>query len=156
MFHKHKSFKKLALTALTLGTLAQPVWAASNIDKCQILAQPGSYQLVKDLTVTSRAGGNVCFSLLGSNLTLDLGGHTIRSLSGKITVRITAGGDVDATGKPSPGVGIKVRNGIVADFNDGVDLLNTVGALVEHLQMNINKTHGLLAGNGAIVRHGAA
>src|SRR5262249_23422504 len=87
---------------------------------------------------------------------LDLGGHTIRSLNGKVAVGITAGGDVDATGKPFPGVGIKVRNGIVADFNDGVDLLNTVGALVEHLQMNINKTHGLLAGNGAIVRHGAA
>lgn len=40
---------------------------------CQTISQSGSYKLTQDLT----ANGNDCFTIAASNVTLDLGGHTL-------------------------------------------------------------------------------
>jgi hypothetical protein len=84
------------------------------------------------------------FRITAANVTLDLGGHTIRGFNGSPSFGVISEG---AT------LGVKVRNGRVADFGIGVHLGGNFGAIAEFLELNVNKNVGLVAGNGSVIQH---
>jgi hypothetical protein len=130
-----------AAAVVAVGAMAQTASAATLIDSCREINAPGSYLLTTDLS--GSYDGVTCFRIKAQNVTLDLGGHTIRGYNGSPSYGVLA----QAT------LGIKVVNGIVADFFDGVFLGNTFGAIVENLQVNVNKHDGLIGGSGAVIQH---
>jgi len=130
--------------ALVLGGAAQSVSAQTLIDSCRAITQPGSYKLTTNLSGKSY-DGKTCFRITVSNVTLDLGGYTVRGLSGSPSYGVYADGGAT--------LGIKVLNGNVSDFNVGVFLGNTFGAVVQYLEVNVNRNVGLMAGNGAVIQH---
>jgi len=140
-------FTKLALSltaALVAGAAAHPASAQTLINSCREFTQPGTYELTMDLSGKSY-DGITCFRFKVSNVTLDLGGHTVRGFNGVPQSGVTSNGSVL--------LGLKVRNGNVSDFTVGVNLEGTFGAVVENLELNVNKDVGLKAGNGAIIQH---
>ena len=153
------SFKHACSLAVLALSVAHSARAATNIDSCRAITEPGTYKLTKDLTVPADSPGTrtSCITIKGSNVTLDLNGHLIRGTNRSPNKGIEAlgNGPIPGQGKNLPATGIRIANGIVADFNIGIDLLETAGALVEKVQVNIN-SQGLRAGRGAIVRDGRA
>jgi hypothetical protein len=118
--------------------------AQTLINSCREIGQPGTYQLTTDLSGKSY-DGVTCFRIKASYVTLDLGGHTIRGYSGSPSYGVIADGGAT--------LGIRIANGIVADFGDGIWLGNTFAAVVENVQVNVNKHVGLTGGNGAVIHH---
>ncbi|MCI0468303.1 MAG: hypothetical protein L0Y57_15105, partial [Beijerinckiaceae bacterium] len=112
--------------SVVLGTLAQPALAA-NIDKCQTIAQPGTYKLVRNLTA---AAGN-CLVVTGSAITIDLDGFTITG---------NANGDAITDGPGATGSqrAITVRNGHIIGARFAVALGKTDGAVVENMDISGN------------------
>jgi hypothetical protein len=109
----------LALAAIILapcgGARAQDAREGpTEIDKCQMINQPGSYKLVNNLTFTGPNNGT-CLSITENFVTIDLAGFTISSSSGgslsNFTIAIAAGNDTE---------GITVRNGSISGFGSGV------------------------------------
>lgn len=136
--------KTTAALTLALAALAEPALAVTNIDKCQTLSKSGSYKLTQDLT----ANGNDCFVITASNVTLDLGGHTLSGPRAGAQM-----GVIDSSRSPVKNqFGIRVRNGAIEGFWRGVYLRVTHGAVIENLRVSENTDVGIYAGPGAVIR----
>jgi hypothetical protein len=137
-----KQFFVPAAVTLALGTLAPAAWATTSIDGCQKLTQSGYYKLTRNVNVTS----GICFTIASDNVTLDLGGYSVRSTgTGYGVYADPAGG--------APRTGIVVRNGTVGSFDTGIDLTWAFGAVIENINSSVNSGAGIRASNGALVRH---
>lgn len=125
--------------AVSLGTMASPAHAITNIDSCRTIAQPGSYRVVANLT----ANGD-CLVLRANHVTIDLQGH---ALIGNGT------GDGIGTGNDQTVeyTGITVRNGVVTTFQEAVDLAFMRGAVVTDIRAVDNGLNGILVGVGSAV-----
>lgn len=128
-----------AIGGATSGTPA----TTFNIDSCREIAQPGIYKLTTNLNGKSY-DGTACFRIKAPNVTLDLGGHTVRGTNGSPSYGIIADGGAT--------LGVGIINGMVADFGVGIWLGNTFAAVVQDISVNVNKVVGLVAGNGAVLR----
>ena len=127
----------LSLLAFAAMILAPPGGAQAQgareegpieIEKCQTVSQPGSYQLVKNLTFTGSSGA--CLMITASGVTLDLAGFTI---SGRTSVPPTP--EITAILGSGDLRGIAVQNGSISGFWIGVDLGSATGSLVEKLRV---------------------
>jgi hypothetical protein len=133
-----KRLAALFRIVLALGAIILAPWASTHaqhsqqegpieIENCQTIDQPGSYKLVKNLTITSTAG--TCLSITASSVAIDLAGFTIIGpgpQQGSLnTQAIAAGNDTD---------GITVRNGSISGFRSGV-VLNGFSSIVEGLHV---------------------
>lgn len=150
--------KQTAALTLALGALAEPAFAVTNIDKCQSINKPGSYLLTKGLELLPPENG--CFTITADNVTLDLGGHTLRGnhahLGTPADFAVFARGHDETIGGVSlqtPLLKTTVRNGFIVDFADGLRLDNTVGAVVENLNVKVNDGDGIHLGKGAAILH---
>ena len=134
---------KLVLLAIAsvMGMAAQSASATTITDRCMVITAPGDYLLTQN--ATRAAPTLTCFDIRTSNVTLDLGGHTIR-------------GDHAGVGVITPGLetrfGIKVINGTIADFDDGINMPNAFGAVVQNINSSVNNVAGIRLGNGALVQ----
>src|SRR4029450_10733612 len=127
VFPVRLSFKHACSLAVLALSVAHSARAATNIDSCRAITEPGTYKLTKDLTVPAESPGTrtSCITIKGSNVTLDLNGHLIRGTNRSPNKGIEAlgNGPIPGQGKNLPATGIRIANGIVADFNIGIDLL---------------------------------
>lgn len=111
---------KLAVLALclVLGPATIPIDAAEGRvpihEVPSTIVTPGSYYLSRDLTGNS---GAALITIASDDVTLDLGGHTVR--------RTDAGGDVIATSGNR--THIEIRNGRIAGGFKGIHLSNVAG-----------------------------
>jgi hypothetical protein len=99
----------------------------TEIEKCQTIDKPGSYKLVRNITLT--ADSATCLPITASDVTIDLAGFTISGPRGLATAAIVA--------TPPQGQvlqGIAVRNGSISGFGTGVDLQG--GSIVEGLRVS--------------------
>jgi hypothetical protein len=116
--------------AAALGAIILvPVAAAKEptpLKACQTISQPGSYELVDNLTA---GGGKDCLVITASFVTIDLAGFSISASPG------TVGGAAIFFGSQIGGQGIAVRNGSISGFSTGVDLGSALGSIVEGLRI---------------------
>ena len=114
--------KKLSLTVLALSLILGPATIPIDAAEGRIpvyevpstIVTPGSYYVSQDLTGNS---GAALITIASDDVTLDLGGHTIR--------RTDAGGDVIATSGNR--TNIEIRNGRIAGGFKGIYLSNFAG-----------------------------
>jgi hypothetical protein len=129
----------LGATILAPSVGAQP----TQINSCQTISDPGSYALVDNLST----GGGDCLDITASFVTINLAGFTI-----------SGGGEIGSTGikaAPTSGTlqGIAVRNGLITNFDTGVDLSSADGSIAEGLRVpgtgfvGIKVTNGIVKGN---------
>jgi hypothetical protein len=137
-----KQFLLPTAVTLALGTLAPAAWAITSIDSCQQLTQPGYYKLTKNVNVTY----GTCFNIWSDNVTLDLGGFSVRSSGLGYGVYANSSGS-------NPRTGIVVRNGTVGSFEVGIDLTGAFGAVIENINSSVNSRDGIRTTHGALVRH---
>jgi Right handed beta helix region len=103
-----------------------------------MISEPGSHYLTQNLTGTAGVAGIV---IAASNVTLDLSGFTLTSVSG--ARGIWGLGAVD---------GVTVRNGFVAGWDQqGIDLDDGTGCRVENIHVVSVGGNGIRAGDSAIV-----
>jgi hypothetical protein len=95
---------------------------------------PGSYYLAENIIAS---GGIV---IVADGVTIDLNGFTLAGDG--------SGAGIVAVGSP---VGIRVRNGTVTNWTDGVDLALARGALIEGLVATYNGLSGIVGGNAVLV-----
>ena len=127
----NKSFVLAAVLAFGLTALASEVAAAPRaIIACTTITLPGSYQLSKNL----HAVGN-CLVVGVNFVTIDLGGFTIF-------------GNGSGMGIMAVGVrrGIVIRNGLITNFFDGIDLASSREIVVENLRAIANVGSGIRIG----------
>lgn len=123
------------------------------------IARPGSYVLTGDLTVADGAAGGILIAPGTDDVTLDLGGFTIRGPSA------TVGEPANACGAQGTGMGIRalpnaspptarnvvVRDGRVARFgNTGIDLSGD-GSRIEGVLASENCGIGIALGDHALI-----
>lgn len=102
---------------------------AIEIEKCQTISQPGSYELVDNLIFNGPAGGT-CLSITASFVTIDLAGFTITSNVDNPTSETAIAAPDDTT------TGITVRNGSISgSFRTRVSLAGD-GSIVEGLRVS--------------------
>jgi len=118
----HKWSIRIALMALAIVTTLAAADRASAagvvlIDACQTLSTANTvYKLTADLHIC-----NDCLVVANDKITIDLQGHSIRSICGNIGGAVVNLGDRDA---------IVVKNGSVNGFLNGVDLGRSTRASV--------------------------
>jgi hypothetical protein len=115
----------LALGAIVLASAAdakEPI----PIKACQTISQPGSYELVDNLTA---GGGKDCLVITASFVTIDLAGFSISPSPG------TLGGTAILFASQIGGGGIALRNGSITQFTGGVDLSSARGSIVEGMRI---------------------
>jgi hypothetical protein len=144
----NKTMARITLAA-TLASLPAGAFAQNGrhegpieIQKCQTISQPGSYELADNLTTN----GN-CLVITADFVTIDLAGFTI---TGTGTVVDLGAGILAA---PSSGElqGIAVRNGSISGFEAGVDLKSATGSIVEGLRVSITVTNSVgIAASGIV------
>jgi hypothetical protein len=127
--------------------LAAPLtgWASDGrvqvaaLDFPLTITQPGSYVLVESVVVTQGIAG-AAIRVEASNVTLDLGGHSMT----------WAGAGLDSGIRQTAGHGLRVRNGSLEGFGRGI----VAGALarVDDVRM-VNVRHVVEAGEGSILRN---
>ncbi|MFH0341475.1 MAG: hypothetical protein ACHBNF_04955 [Chromatiales bacterium] len=123
--------------ALSLGAFSQGTFAVSNIDSCRTITSSGSFRLTRNLT----ANGD-CLVIQANNVSINLQGHT---LTGNGTgAGVTAGDDTLRSG-------IAIRNGVVTNFSDGIDLAFVQGAVVEGVRAIPITDIGIRVGEGSVV-----
>lgn len=123
--------------ALSLGAFSQGTFAVTNIDSCRTITSSGSFRLTRNLT----ANGD-CLVIQANDVTIDLQGHRLK---GNGTGEgVTAGDDTSRSG-------IAIRNGVVTNFSDGIDLTFVQGAVVEGVRAIQNTDVGILVGVGSVV-----
>jgi hypothetical protein len=107
---------------------------------------PGSYYLTGDLQGFAGAGGPAGIVIECSDVTIDLGGYTLR------------GGFFTGDGIRVDGAfdNITIRNGVVTGWGGrGIDLWGgsfASGAVVEGVHVSANGLEGLRSGTGAVIR----
>ena len=133
--------------ALVLGT---PAWAASK-GPIQIkppktfpvvISQPGSYQLIGNLTVPTAVPA---IQIDASNVTLDLNGFTVQA--GTASGTLASGINATNTSQRN----ITVKNGVVHGFNGSGVNLSGSGHVVTDVKAEGNALHGIQVFVGSIV-----
>jgi hypothetical protein len=145
----------VAISALGLGCAAISAHAGGpkSINTCQTITESGSYIVEKNLTAT---GTDHCLVVETNNVTIDLNGFALIGSGG------VQSGDGITDGASVLRESIVVRNGVVTDFDNGIDLSLTVGAIVEGLRAVGNERFGILVDSngppstGGIVRNNVA
>jgi hypothetical protein len=131
----------LAALAGLASTLAAA--APQAIATCQMINQPGSYVVDKNLT----AAGD-CIVIAADFVTLDLDGFVITG-NGK-----SGAGVSELRGQPFRG--ITVRNGTITGFAQAILLTKSTGATVERIHATANADHAISLGDMATVRSSVA
>jgi parallel beta-helix repeat protein len=128
----------ILLVALALGLGGQAEAAPTLISACGTLSAPGAYVLDQSLT---HSGNGSCLLIAADFVTLDLAGFTI---SGD-------GNGLGITDGSTARVGIAIRGGTVHNFDIGIGLAKTTGAVVE--EMRVFKTgFGVSVGRSSLFR----
>ncbi|MGH8550141.1 MAG: hypothetical protein ACRERU_16365 [Methylococcales bacterium] len=131
------STKRLIAAAplvLSLAAFTQEALAVTDITACQTISESGSFRLTENLS----ANGD-CLVVSADRVEIDLQGHTI-------------GGDGTGSGVRDQrgNLAITVRNGTIANFQRGVCLLSTQGAVVEQLRVVESGDLGITLRSGRV------
>ncbi len=137
---------KALLVAVTcclgVACLAAEAAAAQRINACTTITQSGPYALTRNLTATGD-----CIIVATDFVTIDLAGFT---LTGNGTgTGIRASGLVNQKG-------IVVRDGMVVNFNRGVDLSNILDAVIERVYAVDNVEVGIFGGDFSTLNRNVA
>src|SRR6516165_10349605 len=123
----------LCTTMLVPRAGAQP----TAISACPFTAsQPGSYVLVSALTST----GN-CITIAADFVTVNLDGFSITGNGSGTAIRVMTSG-------VTPRRGLEVRNGSIANFDNGVDIAAAT-SIVEGLRVS-GSIHDAISANGIV------
>jgi hypothetical protein len=141
-------FRFLAPLALLLGLLSfSPVATASHIECGDVITQ--NTKLDSDVVCTgSPYDGQPIFGLVvGANdVTLNLGGHTVQGPDNGLARDVT--GIVD---DGTPREGLRIVNGTVTNFSQGIDL-DTSGSVLRGITIPVETPFGIrLRGNDSLV-----
>ena len=133
----------IGIASLLVSVLVPHVSAAQvNISSCQVINTPGSYILTSDLT----ASGD-CLVVTASDVLIDLGGFTITGPG-------SANGIVDdGTSADGLQTGIRIRNGTVQQFANGINLDFSLQTAAQRVRVNANTGYGLSANAQAFVEN---
>lgn len=145
MFHRTKFL--VVILALSLGAFATAATAkkeASSIKACVTITESGSYVLTENLT----AVGVDCLIVTVDDVTIDLAGFTITGNDTAGTGGVTDDGVVRDN--------IAVHNGTIRDFERGVDLQFTDGAVVEAIRAVSNTGIGIVVDDDSVVTRSVA
>lgn len=133
---QHKQSMLLTGT-LTLGVLAAPAVAVTNLDSCRTITSSGAFRLTRNLTASGP-----CLVLEANDISIDLQGHTLRG---------NGTGEGVTAGEQGSRRNIEVTNGVITGFQDGVRLPRVQGAVVERVRAIDNTNNGILVGGGSTV-----
>jgi hypothetical protein len=129
----------LAIAGAMFLTSAAGAREPTQIKTCRTISQPGSYELVDNLTFSGPPSG-ACLVITADFVTIDLAGFSI------------TGGEFGAVGVLASGQrlrGIAVRNGSLSGFTNDVDLSAAHASIVEGLRVFEGLNHGIIA-NGIV------
>lgn len=122
------------------------------------ITQPGSYRLTSDLAVPNAAAGGIVIAAGTDDVTLDLGGFTIRGVSSVVAIPPTWACTLQGTGmgvRAEPGTApatarnVVLKNGAVRNFgNTGIDLSGD-GTSVRDVDAEENCGRGISGGQYA-------
>ncbi|MGH8490601.1 MAG: hypothetical protein ACREXS_17485 [Gammaproteobacteria bacterium] len=119
--YSKKQLIAAAPLVLSLAAFTQEALAVTDITTCQTISESGSFRLTRNLS----ANGD-CLVVTADRVEIDLRGHTI-------------GGDGTGTGvtdqRRRGGFAITLRDGTIANFQQGVNLGQTEGSVVEQLRV---------------------
>jgi parallel beta-helix repeat protein len=130
----------LGAPAPTMKTLAQiePRTPISSLP--YLITQPGSYYVTTNLTGPAAQSG---ITIVASGVTLDLMGFELVGGGGSINGIVVSGSSTN----------IAVRNGTVRGWSTfGVITGNAVNSQLERLAVSKNGSHGIVAGNGSMIK----
>lgn len=133
------SFRHIAILGLMLLALGRAIAADGVIDIAPsgtggfIITTPGSYRLVRNFTTTDNAHG---IAITASDVTLDLGGHTITGTGVGTSIGIALGGGLSR---------VKVFNGTVTQFTLGGIALDQ-GCIVQDCIVSACGSTGIYVG----------
>ena len=116
---------KFAVIALLVGA-AIPMWGQNRqqpIATKGTIGSPGSYVLIRDLTVNSAADSAI--RITSGGVTLDMNGYQISGPGGNMGVGITIAG----------ATGVKVTNGVFASLGMAVVVMNSNNVSLSGLQI---------------------
>jgi hypothetical protein len=138
----------VGFTAPLFGDDGEGIAAREAISTCTTINHSGYYRVVNNITTTA---GNVqtdlfgflgCIVITTSNVTLDLGGHTLFGPPGS-RINGTGVSGIDGVGN---GLSLNsVSNGVVTGFFDGVILYGN-GHVVQNIRAMNNLSSGIVAG----------
>jgi hypothetical protein len=150
------NYVELGVLCLVLGTAARPAIppadsvephraedvAATRIDCGTVITVPGTYVLMRDLECSGMG-----VTIAGSNVTLDLAGHSITSTSSHPSrgAGVSVEGNVDAVIH-----GVRVQNGAISGFETGIGT-SSARAVIENLTVTSSRW-GVLAADGGSTR----
>ena len=140
-----KGVTLVALVLFALSIFAPPAVGPAQaqmiaVTACgQTLGAPGMYQLVTDIGPCPSNGVNIT----SSNVTFDLGNFTISGDPGTCSVNITYDGILVS----GPVSGVKIMNGTISSFNDGVDLSFVTSSSVHGVVIKDACFFGVAVGN---------
>lgn len=140
--HPSRALAFLAASAC-LAFPAAVLAAPQVIATCQVITQPGSYVVGKNLV----AAGD-CLVIANDFVTIDLNGFTL------------SGGAKSGAGVSElPGSsfrGITVRNGVVTNFLQGILFAKSTGVTIERVNATANTAEGIVAGDMSTVNRSQA
>jgi hypothetical protein len=135
----------LLAAALLVLSRATQTHAGSSIGACgKVITASGSYVLKNNLAVKPKAGD--CITVNASNVTIDLGGYNINCGS-TTAVGIITGANT---------AGITIRNGIIANCNDGIRAAASTGVVIDEIVALSNVGAGIYVGGDSSVMHSIA
>jgi len=144
-----RKFLQKSITGLSVFLMTASVWAAGK-GPLQIkppktfpvvISQPGSYQLIGNLTVPPNGGNAI--NILANDVTLDLNGFTVQGTNGTPAIGISAG----AVNQRN----VTIKNGTVRGFSsDGISLSGN-GHIVTGVKAEGNGVHGIDVSQGSII-----
>ncbi|MGQ0593657.1 MAG: hypothetical protein ACT4QB_13710 [Gammaproteobacteria bacterium] len=119
---------------LSLAAFTEEALAVTDITACRTISTSGSFRLTRNLS----ANGD-CLVVAANEVEIDLRGHTIRGNGTGFGVR-----------DQNFGFAITLRNGTIANFQTGVNLPRTEGAVVEQLRVVESGGFGIMLGSGRV------
>ncbi len=113
-----------------------------KINKCMTINKSGSYVVNKNLQATRKTAGS-CIVIDADFVTLDLNGFTLKGLGDG------TGNGVGDNGAPHSG--IVVRNGMITEFENGIEFSPRSNSTVENIRALNNDRVGINVSSGSIV-----
>jgi parallel beta-helix repeat protein len=123
--------------------VAAPTMAQTAITDCQIIVQSGSYVVTNNLPGPDGLNGNDCLEVDADFVTIDLNGYTLRGNKKGEGI----------TDKSNSVRSIVVKNGIVTQFGNGINLNDTREAVIDNVQSVKNAGHGIVLREGCQVKN---
>jgi hypothetical protein len=132
----------LACLAANKDNCTALTWTSTGI----VISNPGFYCLTTDIDTGSGFTAGTAISINAPNVTLDLGGHTIRNLG--------AGTRTDAIGIAAQGqLHVAVRNGTLEGFKQAIYFDQNSDQLIEDIRSDSATEYAIYVnGSGAVVR----